>query len=363
MKYIFQNFKLKKLYIFFLFLAVLNIFFSTGKTYSKTFSIKDVELSAPFKINFNKNEIIDEGFIQAFNELILSIVQSKDHQKLKKIPLKQIKSTIDTFSIKEEKFVDEIYYIKLNVSFNKKIIFDLLEKKNIFPSLPVKKNIFFLPIIIDENENENENKIKMFSDNIIYNLWNTNNNQYDLLNFILPTEDLEDLNLIKKNIKNLENFEFSKIVKKYNLENYIVSIFFTNSNQVRLLNKISFDNKKTLKNTLIKNISFNSNIEINKFIENLKITFEDYWKSQNEINTSVKLPLTISVKNSNNIKIYQLEEKLSNIDLIYNYYIYKFDNKNNIYKIIFNGTPDKFIEVMKNNNYEFETVNKIWVMK
>ena len=169
--------------------------------------------------------------------------------------------------------------------------------------------------------------------------------------------------MIKKNIENLENFEFREIVKKYNLENYIISIFFIGSDQTRLLNKISFDDKKTLKNTLIKNIDFNSNSEIDNFIENLKINFEDYWKSQNEINTSVKLPLTISVENSNNIKINQLEEKLSNIDLIYNFYIYKFDNKNNIYKIIFNGTPGKFIEVMKNNNYEFETVNKIWVMK
>ena len=359
MKYIFQNFKLRRLYIFFLFLAVLNIFFSTGNSLAKTFSINDVELSTPFKINFNKNKIIDEGFVQAFNQLMLSTVQSKDHQKLKKIPLNQIKSMIETFSIKEEKFVNEIYYIKLNVSFNKKNIFELLEKKNIFPSLPVKKDIIFMPIIV----NQNENQIKMFSDNIIYNLWNSNTNQYDLLNYILPTEDLEDLNLIKKSIKNLENFEFSEIVKKYNLENYIVSIFFIDSDQTRLLNKISFDNKKTLKNNLVKNIDFNNKNEITKFIEILKITFEDYWKSQNEINTSVKLPLTISVENSNNIKIYQLEEKLSNIDLIYNFYIYKFDNKNNIYKIIFNGTPDKFIEVMKNNNYEFETVNKIWVMK
>ena len=114
---------------------------------------------------------------------------------------------------------------------------------------------------------------------------------------------------------------------------------------------------------LIKSIDYNSDPEINKFIDTLKINFEDYWKSQNEINTSVKLPLTISVKNSNNIKIYQLEEKLSNIDLIYNFYIYKFDNKSNIYKITFNGTPDKFIEVMKDNNYEFETNNKVWVMK
>ncbi len=359
MKYIYQNFKLTKLYIFFLFLAVLNIFFSTGISHAKTFSINDVELSTPFKINFNKNKIIDEGFIQAFNKLMLSTVQSKDHQKLKKITLSQIKSMISTFSIKEEKFVNEIYYIKLNVSFNKKIIFDLLEKNNIFPSLPVKKDIIFIPIIVDQNENQ----IKMFSDNIIYNQWNSNIKQYDLLNYILPTEDLEDLNLVKKNIKNLENFEFSEIVKKYNIQNYIISIFFIDSVQTRLLNKINFDNKKNLKNIVIKNINFNSSSEINKYIETLKITFEDYWKSQNEINTSVKLPLTISVENSNNIKIYQLEEKLSNIDLIYNFYIYKFNNKNNIYKIIFNGTPDKFIEVMKNNNYEFETINKIWVMK
>ena len=359
MKYIFQNIKLRKLYIFFLFLAVINIFFSTGISHSKTFSISDVELSAPFKKHFNKNKIIDEGFIQAFNQLIISIVQSKDQQKLKQIKLNQIKGMIETFSIKEEKFIDEIYHIKLNVTFNKKVIFDLLEKNNIFPSLPIKKNIIFLPIIVDQNENQ----IKMFSENIIHNLWNSNIKKYDLLNYILPTEDLEDLNIIKKNIKNLEEFEFSEIIKKYNLENYIISIFFVRGDQTMLLSKISLNNKKTLKNKKIQNIDLKRDNEVNKLIENLKITFEDYWKSQNEINTSVKLPLTISVKNSNNIKIYQLEEKFSNIDLIYNFYIYKFDNNNNIYKIIFNGTPSKFIEVMKDNNYKFETTNKIWVMK
>ncbi len=359
MRYIFQNLKLRKLYIFFLFLALLNIFFSTGISLAKTFSINDVELSTPFKINFDKNKILDEGFVQAFNQLMLSSVQSEDYHKLKDIKLNQIKSMIETFSIKEEKFVNEIYYIKLNVSFNKKIIFDLLEKKNIFPSLPIKKDIIFIPIIVDQNQNQ----IKMFSNNIIYDQWNSNIKQHELLNYILPTEDLDDLNLVKKNSENLENFEFSEIVKKYNLENYIISIFFVGSKQIRLLNKISFHNKKTLKNTLVKNIDFNNNNEINNFINLLKITFEDYWKSQNEINTSVKLPLTISVENSNNIKIYELEEKLSNMDLIYNFNIYKFDNKNNIYKIIFNGTPDKFIELMKNNNYEFENINKIWVMK
>ena len=87
-----------------------------------------------------------------------------------------------------------------------------------------------------------------------------------------------------------------------------------------------------------------------------------FWKSQNEINTSVKLPLNISINNSNNIKINKFEKILSDMDLIYNFYIYKFDNKNNFYKVIFNGTPDKFLEVMSNQKYNFEIKNKNLVL-
>ena len=146
MKIIFQFVKLRNLYNFFLFLALINIFFSTENVQAKTFSVNDIEISTPFEINFNKNEIIDQGFIVAFDELILSIVQSKDQIKLKDTSINQIKGMIETFSIKEEKFIDEIYYLTLNVSFNKKNIFDLLEAKNIFPSLPIKKNLLFIDI-------------------------------------------------------------------------------------------------------------------------------------------------------------------------------------------------------------------------
>ena len=76
---------------------------------------------------------------------------------------------IETFSIQEEKFIDEVYYLSLNVSFNKKKILNLIEKKNIFPSLPVEKKIFFLPIIVDKNKDE----ISIFSENYIFNNWNS----------------------------------------------------------------------------------------------------------------------------------------------------------------------------------------------
>ena len=194
MKFIFQLNKLSLLYKIFLFLALINIFFSTEKGHAKTFSVNDIEISTPFEINFNKNEIIDEGFIKAFNELILSIVQSKDQIKLKNTSINQIKGMIETFSIIDEKFIDEIYYLTLNVSFNKKNIFDLLESENIFPSLPLKKNFLFIPVFVDQNKNQ----VSMFSENILFTSWNLNNKKFSLLNYILPTQDLDDFSLIKK---------------------------------------------------------------------------------------------------------------------------------------------------------------------
>ena len=89
MKFISQLYNLKLLYNFFLFLALINIFFSTGKSHAKTFSINDIEISTPFEINFNKNEIIDEGFVEAYDQLISSVVQSKDQIKLKNTSINQ----------------------------------------------------------------------------------------------------------------------------------------------------------------------------------------------------------------------------------------------------------------------------------
>ncbi len=358
MKIISKLYKSKLLYNFFLFLALINIFFSTEKSHAKTFSINDIEISTPFEINFNKNEIINEGFVEAFNELIFSIVLSKDQLKLKNISINQIKGMIETFSIKEEKFIDEIYYLTLDVSFNKKNIFDLLESKNIFPSLPVKKDFLFIPVFVDQNKNQ----VSLFSENMLFSSWNLNNKSYSLLNYILPTQDLDDFSLIRRNINNLENYDFKEIINKYNINDHIIMIVFKDNNKIRVFNKIFFNQKNNLKNLNYSEVNFNNEEEMFKFIDNLKLVYEDFWKSQNQINTSVKLSLNISIDNSNNIKINKFEKILSNMDLIYNFSIYKFDNQNNFYKVIFNGTPDKFLEVMSYQNYDFEIKNKIWIL-
>ena len=359
MRFNIQLFNYKRLYIHFCLLALLNIFFSTENIQAKTFNINDIEISTPFEIKFDKNKIIDEGFSQAFNRLVLSIVQTKDQKKLSKTSLGQIKGMIETFSIKEEKFINEIYHLSLNVSFNKKKILNLMEKKNIFPSLPIKKDIFFLPIIIDKNKDE----ILIFSESYIFNNWNSYIQKYHLLNYILPTEDLEDFNLIKRNLKNLESYNFKEIIQKYNLDEYIISIIFKDNNNIKVLNKININQKEDLKNAIFSNLNIDNYQEADKLIARLKEVYENYWKNKNEINTSIKLSLTISISNSDNLEISKFEEILDNTDLIYDFYIYKFNNKDNFYKIIFNGSPDHFLKIMKDKNYEFDTQNKIWVLK
>ena len=133
--------KQKSLYNLFLFLALLNIFFSTENSVAKTFSIKEIEISSPFNASFDKNKIINRGFVEAYEELIFTIAQSKDQKKLQNSSTKEVKSLVETFSIVQESFIDEIYNLTLNVEFNKKSFFELLEKKNVFPSSIIEKDL------------------------------------------------------------------------------------------------------------------------------------------------------------------------------------------------------------------------------
>ncbi len=132
----------KILYIFFVFQSLILFFFSTDKAEAKAFSINNIEISKPFEMNFDKNKVIDEGFTKAFFELISLITISSDREKINNIKLNQIKGMIDSFSIKEEKFINEVYYVNLGVSFNKKDIFNYLEKKISFHPFLLKINFY-----------------------------------------------------------------------------------------------------------------------------------------------------------------------------------------------------------------------------
>ena len=179
----------------------------------------------------------------------------------------------------------------------------------------------------------------------------------------MPTEDLEDLNIIKKQFEIIEEYNFQEIIKKYDLNNSIIALIFKDKNELRILSRIMNNNNVVLKNLSFENFDLENDKQIELLIKNLKTVYEDYWKNLNQINTSIKLNLVIKVSNKDSIKISNFEKKLVETDLIYDFSIKKFDKDFTFYEIIFNGTPDNFIKNMNNMNYNFNTQNKIWVLK
>lgn len=347
----------KHLYIFFLILALSLSFFSTSK--AKEFFINDIEIKEKLENDFNKENLINKGFQEAFTELMTKLVQSKNLNEVKSNNLNQIKSMIETFTVEEEKFINKTYNLKIGVSFNKKKIFEYLSSKNVFPSEIKEEDFLFFPILLDQANND----ILIYSNNSFYDNWNSVEDKNFLVNYILPTEDLEDLNLIRKNYSEIENYNFENIIKKYSMQNSIVAIFFKDEKEIKVLSKIDIKNKKVIKSNSFNNINLQDESKLKKIIYDLKIIYEDFWKEQNIINTSIKLPISIQLDAKNYDLSSKFEEILNEIDLVNNFSIISFNKDFIIYELIFNGTRKNFINIMQEQNFNFDTQNKVWILK
>ena len=350
---------IKLLYIFFIVLSLNIFFFSTTNLKAKAFLIEDVEVSQILENDFNKDFLINKGFEKAFYELIETLLKSSDQKKIQNIKSNEIKSMIQSFSIKEEKFINKVYHLSLGVTFDKKKVFNYLEKKNIFPTQIIQETFLFLPIIINQGGED----LAVFSDNRVYERWNNFNKKTYLIKYLLPTEDLEDMNLIKSKSINIENYDFDQIITKYFMKHSIIALIFKNNNEIKVLSKIDIKDKKIIKNNTFKNFDFENINEIKVFIEQLKIIYDDLWKEYNQINTSIKLPLFIKVSNKDTMVSLRFENVLNSVDLISSYTINKFDKDFIYYEIIFNSTPTNFLNLMNKKNYNFDTQKKIWILK
>ena len=349
----------KNLYIFFTILALTISFFSTEKVEAKAFKINNIEISKPFENNFNKKDIVNIGFKEAFFYLMTSLLKSSDLQKINQTKLNEIKGMVESFSIKEERFIDQTYYVNLGVSFNKKKIFNYLESKNVFPSIPTKENFLFLPIIIDEKIDN----LIIFSNNQILDNWNKTEKKTHLIKYVLPSEDLEDYNMIKARYGFLENYDFKEITDKYFLKNSIVGLVFKNEKGIRVLSRITIKDKIFIKNKLYLNLDLNNENQLSKFIDELKKNYEDIWKENNQINTSIKLPLIIRANSFDQEKLKKFEVILEEMDLVYDFSIQRFNKDHIFYEIIFNGTSVNFIDAMNSQEYDLDTQRKIWILK
>ena len=359
MQIINKFYKLLNVYIYFILFSLLIVFFSTTYSNANAFKVSDIEISSPFELNFEKNSVIDKGFQTSFSDLISMITTSGDRKKIKNVSIKELKGMIDSFTISDEKFINNEYFANLETTFNKKKILKFLENENIFPSIPQRNKVLLFPILVETKDNN----IYLFNNNIFYDRWNEQKNSYDLLDYLLPSEDIEDLVELQNKYKNIETYDFSNLINKYDIEDSIILIIYKESNSVRTLSKVNLNNTLKIQNKNYPKIDIINEDNFSNIVKSLKQFYEDQWKKNNEINTSIKLPITISINSKKNKKIIELEKALNSIDLVSDFNILNFNSEIIQYKITYNGTPNIFLNDMKKKNLELEMKNNMWIVK
>ena len=356
----FKNFflYLKKTYIIF-FISLLFLNFTTSDLKSSIFTVSDIEIIEPFEDNFKKNVVIDKAFREAFKILTKMTVATNQSKKLNNIKIYEIKNLIESFNIKNEKFIQNSYVASFEVNFNKQNTLLFFEKRNVFPSIPSYKDILLIPILID-SQNKN---INIFDQNPFYKYWLNQKKKYHLLNYNLPTEDLDLLNILIDNSENLEKFKYEDLVRKYGFDDYIICLIFKEKNKIKIFSRINIDNDIKIKSKEFESINIYDEEKLNNLLDAIHNIYEDEWKISNQINRSLKLAINIDVLSKEYSKNMLFEKFLKKNELISNYSIKSFNNNIINYRIIFNGSPKKFLEIAEENGVVINTSEQVWILK
>ena len=168
------------------------IVFSESHSEENAFIVDNVKVEGVMDVNFSRDKYINKAFIDSFQILMSKILLARDLNKINDIRLKKIKNLINSFQILEETYQSDEYKATFKIFYNDIKVKKLLGQKNISFSLPKNISAVFFPILFVNEE------MQYFNDNFFYEHWTTVEIKNELINFILPLEDLED---IKRNEK------------------------------------------------------------------------------------------------------------------------------------------------------------------
>ena len=232
-----------------LLIIILVVFLKTGNVLSNTniFDVNNIEIEKKGKITNEAlaNQAIQKGFI----ELIDKILLKEDSKKLKELKYAEIKELVTYYQVSNK--IDEMNNVKkinFNISFDKDKIHNLFYKKGVSYSEILNKELYVLPIL------KKNNQIFIYNQNYFYNMWNKIY-ETELIEFILPIENIEIIQNINNNKKNLLNLKLNNLFTEYSNKNLaIILIEDNNSAEERIYFKIKILGKNIVKNIKIKRL-------------------------------------------------------------------------------------------------------------
>ena len=288
-----------KNYIFIFYISI--ILFKTGNVLSDNnlFTVNNIEICK--ELSTNKEELVNEAFIKAFDELIKRILLEDDYKRLFETNIIQIKELISYYQILGlKKKNKEKNKLRINVFFDKNRIHNFFYSKNILYSDIINTEIILLPLLKKKDE------YFIYSQNYFYENWNFINPE-DLIEYNLLTENIESIQKINKNINDIINLDISELFKEYGSSNLVFTIIEMKKEVAQIFLQLRIDGKKINKKiSLNRGTNFNEIDFNNRIILEIKKVIKNIVKSQNliDVRTPSFLNVEIRLNNKNNLVVF-----------------------------------------------------------
>ena len=332
---------------------ILIVFLKTGNVLSSNniFDVNNIEIEKTGKISYDV--LANQAILKGFKQLINKVLLKKDTKKLQDLQFAEIKELVNYYQVLDS--VDDktaVEKINFNISFDKEKIHKLFYKTGISYSKITDKELFILPIL------KKNNQIFIYNQNYFY----SNLNEVDdteLIEFILPLENIEIIKNINLNINNLLNLDLRELFSEYSGKNLALVLI----EEKNIFFNVEILGKKIVKNIKLNKINLNEEELNKKIINEIKQELINLIKSQNLIDVTIPSFLNVQFKISKNNNLVELTSKLNKIDLIENIYIQEFNNESVFLKIKYLGKLAKIIKQLENKNIILKLNNGQWSIK
>ena len=345
--------KLFKLNIF-----ILIVFFKTETLFSENnlFNVNNIQVEKKDKIS-NKalaNKAIKKGFSQLLDKILLK----KDKDLFSNLSFSSIKQLVVYYQI--GKIPDKENNEKLvnfNITFDKDKIHNLFFKTGVLYSKISDKELYVLPILFKSNE------VYVFNNNFFYEKWNEIYNT-DLIEFVLPLENIESIKIINEQKSNPINLKVDKLFKEYSVKNLaLILIEDSATNKEKVYIKTRIQGKNISKSLEFKRENLDTNKFYEKIVDETKKELIDLVKSKNliDVRTPSFLNIKLSVNKKSNLVI--LKSRIKNIDSIENIFVQDINKNFMSLRIKYLGKLEKLVNDLRKENINLKLINERWVIK
>ena len=349
---------------FYKIIFILIVFFKTETLFSENnlFNVDNIQLEKNDKTT-NK-AISDLAIKKGFQKLITKILLKEDINKLSDLNFSSIKQLVTYYQRKNTlNSKNNIELVNFNISFDKDKIHDLFYKRGILYSEISDKELYVLPILVKENE------IFIFNNNYFYKNWNkVYNNDLsdlsDLIDFILPLENIEIIKKINDNRSSLISLNIIELFQEYSDKNLALILIEDSktSNEKIYINTIIQD-KKISKSLDLKKQNLSSFEFYEKIITETKKELINLVKSNNLIDIRTPSFLNTRLKIYNKSNLVELKKRIKKIKSVENIYVQEFNKDNMNLRIKYLGKLDKLINALKKENINLQLINDQWIIK